>query len=556
MGTVFKKTFTKPVPTGAEIFVREGRRFARWKAKGRNRKAPITTGADGSDRVLIESPFFFAKYRDGGGVVRVVPTGCKDETTARTVLAELQRRAELVKAGLMSSNEEAAIQHQGKSIAEHLANYLENMRSRGLSTSHRTETERHLKRIFAECGIGTLRDLDRERFEKWLTALVDAGLSPRTRNCYRDDLVTFANWCKGSRRLIENPMEAIGKLNVETDRRRTRFAMTEAELVKLLDVARRRPIDDARTIRRGARAGEVAGNLRPETAATLDRLGRERALIWKTLVLTGLRKNELSSLSAGQLELDGPIPYAVLAAADEKNRQGSEIFLRDDLVADLRGWLAEKLADLQAEARAAELPIPVKLPAETPVFNIPAELVRILDRDLKAAGIAKRDERGRSLDVHAIRTTFGTLMSKAGVSPRTAQAAMRHSQIGLTMNVYTDPKRLDMRGAVESLPNLPLTTGQGTSGETAKATGTEDLRPDSLAPTLAPTADGSGQTRSAAGKKNTGSKLIGRVWKDDATSCPDTTKQPPTSAVSGCHDWALRGSNPRPHGCDPCALTN
>ena len=68
-----------------------------------------------------------------------------------------------------------------------------------------------------------------------------------------------------------------------------------------------------------------------------------------------------------------------------------------------------------------------------------AGLVRILDRDLVAAGIArrvkvdgkwkidKRDERGRTVDVHALRHTFGTLLSKGGVAPRTAQAAMRHS---------------------------------------------------------------------------------------------------------------------------------
>ena len=87
------------------------------------------------------------------------------------------------------------------------------------------------------------------------------------------------------------------------------------------------------------------------------------------------------------------------------------------------------------------------LPADTPVFTVPAKLVRILDRDLKAAGIPKRDERGRTVDVHAMRHTFGTLLSKGGVTPRTAQAAMRHSTIDLTMNVYTDPKLLDVAGA-------------------------------------------------------------------------------------------------------------
>jgi len=70
--------------------------------------------------------------------------------------------------------------------------------------------------------------------------------------------------------------------------------------------------------------------------------------------------------------------------------------------------------------------------------------------------IDKRDERGRTVDVHALRHTFGTLLSRGGVAPRTAQAAMRHSTINLTMNTYTDPKLLDVAGALEALPSLPL----------------------------------------------------------------------------------------------------
>ena len=96
--------------------------------------------------------------------------------------------------------------------------------------------------------------------------------------------------------------------------------MNEAELVKLLEVARRRPLLDVQAIRRGDRAGKSAANLKPETVATLDRLGRESALIYKTLVLTGLHMSELASLTDGKLVLDGQIPCAILEAADEKNR--------------------------------------------------------------------------------------------------------------------------------------------------------------------------------------------------------------------------------------------
>src|SRR5262249_9515194 len=156
------------------------------------------------------------------------------------------------------------------------------------------------------------------------------------------------------------------------------------------------------------------------------------------------RKNELASLSVGQLHLDAPMPYAALEAADEKNREGNEIVLRSDLAEDLKDWLAVKLGRMQDAALQEGSPIPARLPADTPGFTVPAGLLRLLNRDLNMAKIPKRDERGRTLDVHALRTTFGTLLSKGGVMPRTAQAAMRHSDIRLTMQTYTDPKMLDV----------------------------------------------------------------------------------------------------------------
>jgi hypothetical protein len=107
--------------------------------------------------------------------------------------------------------------------------------------------------------------------------------------------------------------------------------------------------------------------------------------------------------------------------------------------------------------------------------------VRILDRDLIASGIPKRDGRTRVVDVHALRHTFGTHLSKGGVPLRTAQAAMRHSDPRLTANVCTDPKLLDVAGALDALPALPFNHARNAAH--AKATGTDDAAP------LVPTAD-------------------------------------------------------------------
>ena len=111
MGAVFKKTYTKAVPKGAEIITRNGERFAQWRVKGKKRTAPLTKGNCGEDRVVLESPLYVAKYRDGTGVVRTVSTGCKDETTARQWLAGRERRAERITAGMMTPAEDRMVDH-------------------------------------------------------------------------------------------------------------------------------------------------------------------------------------------------------------------------------------------------------------------------------------------------------------------------------------------------------------------------------------------------------------------------------------------------------------
>src|SRR5262249_14104602 len=123
--------------------------------------------------------------------------------------------------------------------------------------------------------------------------------------------------------------------------------------------------------------------------------------------------------------LEGDVPYRALNAADEKNRQGSEIIFRDDL----GQWLSTELERVQAEARKRGEPIPSRLPSDMPLLNVPKGLLRILNRDLIAAGIPKKEERGRTLEVHAIRTTFGTLLSKGALrrGPRKPQCDTRTS---------------------------------------------------------------------------------------------------------------------------------
>ena len=190
------------------------------------------------------------------------------------------------------------------------------------------------------------------------------------------------------------------------------------------------------------------------------------------------------------------------------------------------------------------------LPLDTPLFYVPSGLIRILNRDLKTAGIPKKDERGRTVDVHALRHTFGTHLSVGGVAPRTAQAAMRHSDIKLTMNVYTAPKLLDVHGALDVLPELPL--GDNNHADAQRATGTDG----EFAPGFAPKTDNAGPRCSTGGNRqgnhtdNTSSRAV------DVSSDADKEKGSLTTPVNAPGEWAMRDSNPRHPRCKRGALAN
>ena len=180
MGTVYRKTVTKAVPTGAETFTRKGERFARWKdAKGRTRTAPLTVNPADQDRIVIQSRYV-AQYRDGNGHVRVVSTGCRYEMAARSILADLERRAELVKAKVITAAENAIADHQPTPLAEHFTGFEQHFLSKGVTPAHRKLTMSYLRLLAAECSFNRLTDLNAEAVERWLALRTASRLGIET----------------------------------------------------------------------------------------------------------------------------------------------------------------------------------------------------------------------------------------------------------------------------------------------------------------------------------------------------------------------------------------
>ena len=102
-------------------------------------------------------------------------------------------------------------------------------------------------------------------------------------------------------------------------------------------------------------------------------------------------------------------------------------------------------------------------------------------RDLDAAGITYETDAG-ILDFHALRGTFATMLSKSGVSPKAAQELMRHSDIRLIMQTYTNLQVRDVADSLTKLPPIPWTMTT-----TRAATGTESAHAETMTTPLVKT---------------------------------------------------------------------
>ena len=496
---ILKRTYTKPLPKNAELFERKGQTFARWiDGKGKKQTAPVITGRNGDLRIRKEARTKTVQYRDADGIVQRVATGCRDAGAAANVAAELKKTTELVRSGVVSSSEADSAKAGLLPMADHIQAYRGHLVAKDASPRHISMVTRRLERLSDECKFKRLSDMTANSLGKWLTLQAEQGMGASTRNGYRVNAVSFANWCKRTNRIRKNPFDNVPLAQVKNDRRHERRSLTLDEIGRILTAARLRPLAEygrpkekticlADTGKRsnwtyapltweGLQAANSEARKRlkenPSFVYTLELRGKQRGLIYSVLLTTGLRKSELASIRISDLELEGPRPSLYLRAENEKARRGAVIPLRADVVAALEEWLSIRLAAMQATARAKGGAVAVVLSPETHLFDVPSTLSKSFNADLAAADIAKHDDRKRVLDVHSLRVTFNTQLLAAGVPLRTVQAAMRHSDPKLTANVYTDPRLLDVGQAVNHLPPMEPTRAES---EAMAATGTDDV---------------------------------------------------------------------------------
>jgi integrase len=386
----------------------------------------VAPGTPGAKKVTKKSKKWYAVWRENGKIKRQAL--CTDKGAAQKMLANLLTNQEKGVAGLVDET----TRHMRGPIEPHIVDFLAHLKTKGVCDEYYVERERCLRATVGKAE--TLTDWTADKIEKFIAGLKK---SARTKEIYRAAAFQFGTWCVKKRRLDRNPVENVTRPQGKTVRKRR--ALSVAELQKLLDVTRVRPVHEFSTVRIGPNKGKQVGKLKPETRARLERLGWERSLIYKMAIYTGLRRGEVAALRVEHLHLEAK-PFAWLQLPGEwtKNGEQARLLLIPSFSTELERWIKE------TRRREGDL-----------LFAVPNEMVVVMKKDLKAAGIEFKVQ-GRQSDIHSLRMVCNTMLGQAGVSPRVRMLFMRHSDIQLTMDVYDDSAMSDMATAAEALEKVGL----------------------------------------------------------------------------------------------------
>lgn len=407
----------------------------------------VPRGTPGATKKQIESEKWYGCWKAGGDKV-MVPLAT-DKQASQAMLTDIIRHRERGEAGLVNPYKP----HLERAVTEHMAEYLEALRLEGRTTFYMYQKERILKLIFRTTGIKKLGDLNADRLDRYLSGMTKGtgkvrGLpvAASTKIVHRTAANAFAVWLKRKGRLPNNPLENMIKPQGKPVRERR--SLTPTELQKLLAATRERPLREASVNTGGRRPDgkpktavrEWAADLKPETQERYRLLGRERALLYKTAVLTGLRQGELAALRVAFLNLERkPYPALELPGEFTKNGEKAKLLLVPALAEDLRLWIAE------TGKKGADR-----------LFRVSAKANKIFRRDLQVAEIKYRDDFGRVADFHSLRHSANTMLGVAGIPPKLRQLYMRHSDIRLTTAIYDDDSLYEMEPAIKALEALDL----------------------------------------------------------------------------------------------------
>lgn len=235
---------------------------------------------------------------------------------ARIMLGELLKKTELHKAGAGDAFEE----HRERPLTERLRDFRNALLADNNTEKHAKITVMRGTKLFAGCQFVFMGDVQASRVAEWLADERKAGrLSIVTSNYYLRDAKSFITWMVKDRRIASNPLMHLSPLNADVEEHRQRRSLESDEYRRLLEAAH-------------------AGPQRCKLS------GPDRFMLYLVASNTGLRNQELASLTPESFDLDGDEPSVVVEASYSKHRRQDVQPIRADLAELLREYLAGKPA--------------------------------------------------------------------------------------------------------------------------------------------------------------------------------------------------------------------
>jgi len=413
----------------------------------------------------------------------------RDEAAVRLRDAKREVKEEL--AGIRTSQ----IKQNEIPLSEHLDDFQKSLEDRDVSDRQVRLVAGRLRSAFDACHFRLLSDLQVASFQAHLARQREAGKSQQTLKHLVRHAKQFSNYLLEEERVEAAPFQKLRPPKV-TERKHQRRALASMECDR---------------IREAARVGQ----------SMFEISGCDREALYLMALNTGFRASELSRLVVSDLKLDHEYPHVSLSASNTKNREEARIPIRAaDVVQFLKRWVKGK-------PRNAKL-----WPGN---WASSRKAGKMLQRDLKEAGIPY-DVDGRKADFHALRYTFITNLIKAEVSPAYVQRLARHSDVNLTLRVYTDLGLEDLyHGRVEtSSGNQRARTKRDSkkgSDRGSESVGDDGSEAESVALNVAPVS-GSVRPEVSQNVSTASGRRSAKITPESASSSPET--QEATGFDSSC----------------------
>ena len=366
----------------------------------------------------------------------------------------------LVKWGLLNSQRVES----GKLVVEHIIDYKLSLQAKGCTTKYIKTAIPRVEKVMKYCKFTSLSNIDSAKVEQFISKLTksesyyvwEQDLNGNSKQVRRTQIVPiskqtkmhfirackqFGAWLADNGRVLVNPLSVLRCQTVlSRERVIRRRTLTSDELRCLLAIT-------------------AAGN--PWRGIS----GRERSLVYRLAVESGLRANEIRQLQKN--DFDFKRRTVVVKDYVAKNRKADELPLKESTTKKIEDFLSNKLPEATA-------------------FNVHDKTALMIQYDLELANIKYKTDDG-TLDFHCLRHTFATQLANSGVHVKTAQKLLRHSKADLTLSIYTHSIRENEEAAINSLPDLD----KPVESQNQKSTGTDGKPVDAnfLLPVALPKSD-------------------------------------------------------------------